>query len=131
MHMDLLTARRLAGAHPTWPILVVAQSPWNYEPVATFERWMAFEGITNPLYLVVDVPATKSALEKSLVEAMEEWAREGGKGYAAGPVSIPPDGNCFAVNSRPEGPASKCQQFPFTPNKYVPRIPAASRGASG
>jgi hypothetical protein len=93
---------KAARKNPTAPILCVSNSVWAYEPVVAVQAFLRNARITNPIYMMqrfgpADFPA--ESLERTLAEAMDDIARNGGKGpwSMTRPFAYQGGGECIGV----------------------------------
>jgi hypothetical protein len=115
---------RVAALQPTWPIVLQALGPWDYEVMATFHVWHAFSRIANPVALRMSIPAgaIQSPFEAHLANAMSTWASQGVPGRFIPFQQAEPflhDGRCFAT-SRPDEALSRCRPLQFLSEDYRP-----------
>jgi hypothetical protein len=103
---DLDSLASKARLNPTWPIVIEVDNGWEYEPVKTFEAWVAYKAIMNPIVLHIAIPAETAMppFEAKLVQLMKEWAVQGFHGHFA-PIDnfsrFFAEGRCLVVSAAP------------------------------
>jgi len=121
---DFNAMRMTTSMHPDWPIVLEANSPWDYEVVDRFHVWARFFGIANPLMLRVEItPGNLTKFEHWLVGEMQHWAAAGVKDNYQ-PLPDPTalkkrNGHCFAIGFW-HPVVSSCIALDFAPNRYIP-----------
>lgn len=120
---DFLATRAIAAKHPNWPLVLEAESPWDFEKVATFDAWARHYGVLNPVELRIEIPPEKihGGFEQWLTDRMKQWSLEGVPGkFGASPDPgelVKLGGQCFAIGvSSP--PISPCERLPLMQWRY-------------
>jgi hypothetical protein len=78
--------------HPDWPMVFESRQAWNYEPLASLQRFMGMLRCQRPVYLQLHYRAEDLAprsFERHLAELLERYAAEGGSSNPSFPLVRP------------------------------------------
>lgn len=122
---DFLALQATAASHPTWPIVLEASLPRDYEVVVTFATWARFYKVKNPVVLRVEIPPhyAEGTFERRLMDRMAYLGKEG-LPRELQPLPDPAalgslGGDCFAAGME-KPPVSHCVPLSFAPTRYIP-----------
>jgi hypothetical protein len=124
-HKGLLALARTVSAHPDWPIVIEPNKPFDYESVATFQRWQRYLGVSNPVVVRVEIQPgdIKTPFDRQLADQMQLWAANGVPGQfepQPDPSSLATLGSKCFVFATWKAPVSNCVHLDYRPGEYMP-----------